>query len=139
MEHKFLHEVAKFASGLVVGDFLCGWWLATHNGLPFSFLGMTFTHYIILPWMIFDVALFIILVYYGWHLGRGPVIREKTFLYIVGIIFGVVAIAHLLRVFLGADLIIFEWHAPLWISWIGTAVGAFLSYMSFHLAATLKI
>src|SRR3989344_2717337 len=138
MENKLLHELAKFASGLVVGDFLCGWWLATHNEFPFSFLGITFTSDVVAPWMVFDIALFIILVYYGWHLGNGPAMQERTFLLAIGIIFGIVTLVHLIRIFTGADLAIFGWHTPLWISWIGAAIGTFLSYMSFHLAATLK-
>jgi hypothetical protein len=138
MKHQYLHEIAKFASGLVLGDLLCGWWLATHNGLPFSFIGVTFTQTMVWPWMIFDIALFIILIHYGWNVGKSPLLKQKSFLLLTGTIFGIVAIMHLLRLFAGASLIVAGWDAPLWLSWIGTAGAAYLSYMSFHMFSRAK-
>ena len=138
MNHKHLHDLAKFGAGLVLGDFLAWWWLATHNGLPARFLGMTFNSSVLMPGMIFDAALFIILVHYGWHLGRTPALRNRTYFLAVGIVFGIVALAHLLRLFAGTELVIASWVVPLWLSWIGTAATAYLSYMSFRLAVTKK-
>lgn len=129
-----LHELAKFAAGLIAGDFLAFWWLATHHGLPASFLGMQFTSDMVLPGMIFDAALFIILIHYGWHVGKTPLLRERTFLLAAGILFGVVALAHLVRVFAGVDIVVMGWALPLWLSYVGTGVTAYLSYMSLHLA-----
>jgi hypothetical protein len=137
MRHS-LHEIAKFASGLILADFIVGWWLSASNMLPVTFLGTTYTQDMILPWMVFDAALFIILVHYAWHLGGSPVVREKTYLLFVGIVFGLIAVVHFYRIFVGGDFSILGWETPTWLSWIGTAVAAYLSYMSFHLALTRR-
>lgn len=133
-----LHEGAKFLSGLVLGDFFAHWWLWTNNGFPVHFLGMTVTSDIVLPTLIFDAALFLFLVHYGWNIGKTPFLRERTYLVAAGALFGVVALAHLIRIFTNTDLIIFGWDAPIWLSWIGTAATAYLSYMSFHLSLKVK-
>lgn len=138
MKHQTLHEVAKFASGLIAGDFFALLWLATHHGLPATFLGLQFTGDIVLPALVFDAALFIILVHYAWHVGKTPLMRERTFLLVAALVFGVVALAHLLRVFTGADVVVLGWALPLWLSWIGTAVTAYLSYMSLRLAMRMR-
>lgn len=129
-----LHEIAKFASGLVLGDFICLWWLSSHGGLPINFLGATWTQSVVVPGLVFDASLFIILVHYGWHIGKTPTLRTRSFFLIAGIIFGVVALAHLTRLLFGFELVLAGWSAPLWISWIGTALATYLSYMSFHLS-----
>jgi len=138
MNSRTLREVAKFASGLVIGDFLMIVWLSMNDILPTSFMGIRLTYDMILPALVFDAALFFILVHYGWHVGKTPVLRERTFLLAAGTVFGIVALAHLMRVFTGADLIIYGWAVPLWLSWIGTAVTAYLAYMSFHLALRMR-
>ncbi|MBU6231751.1 MAG: hypothetical protein KGI45_02920 [Patescibacteria group bacterium] len=138
MKHQKLHDLAKFAAGLVLADFICGWWMSTSNLLPQNFLGATITSSMILPWMIFDAALFIILVHYGWHIGRTPTLRTRTYFAFVGTIMGIVALAHLVRLFSSAEVNIAGWIVPLWLSWIGVAVAAYLSYMSFRLAVSMK-
>jgi hypothetical protein len=138
MKKNNLHELAKLASGLVLGDFLAHVWLATHHGFPVDFLGMTFTQSMVAPTLVFDAALFIILVHYAWHIGKTPFLRERTYLVAAGVLFGVVAAAHLIRAFTNADLVIAGYDIPVWLSWIGTAATAYLSYMSFHLAMRVK-
>lgn len=138
MHHKTLHELAKFGSGLVLGDFIANAWIAHMGYYPIAFLGWTFTSDIVLPTLLFDAALFLILVHYGWNIGKIPALRERTYLMVVGIVFTVVAGAHLLRVFFNADLVIMDWAAPLWLSWIGTVVVAYLAYMSFRLATRMR-
>ena len=138
MNHHTLREIAKFASGLVVGDFLSMVWLSMNDAFPVSFMGIKLTSDILLPSLIFDAALFIILVHYGWRLGKTPVLKERTFLMVAGIIFGVIAAAHFLRIFFGADVDILGWSVPLWLSWIGTTITAYLSYMSLHLALRMR-
>ncbi|MDB5225039.1 MAG: hypothetical protein JWO43_661 [Candidatus Adlerbacteria bacterium] len=136
MKNRYLHEIAKFGAGAVAADFIAIWWFWTNYSLaPVSFMGVAITPDILLPKLIFDAALFIILVHYGWHIGKTPVLRERTYLLVAGGVFGAVAIAHLVRVFTGADLMVFGWDFPVWLSWIGTAAAAYLSYMSFHLSA----
>lgn len=138
MKHKHLHEIAKMASGLVLGDFLFTWWLGSTGWLPLNISGVNWSPNIILPGLIFDAAAFIILVHYGWHLGKTPTLRSKSYFTLVGIILGVVALAHLVRLFSGSDFVILGWAAPLWLSWVGVIVATYLAYMSFHLAVAYR-
>ena len=59
-------EIAKFLSGLITGDFLVGVWLYQAGDLPMSFLGFRITNAFVPWWLIIDVVLFAILVYYAW-------------------------------------------------------------------------
>jgi len=138
MKKNNLHEIAKLVAGLVLGDFLAIAWLAMHHGFPVTFLGMHFTGDVVLPALVFDASLFILLVHYGWHIGRTPFLRERTYLVAAGALFGVVAAAHLIRIFTNGDLVLWGWVVPIWLSWIGTAATAYLSYMSFHLSLKVK-
>ncbi len=138
MSHKTMHELAKFASGLVAGDFIANAWIAYMGYYPIIFMGWTFTEDIVLPTLVFDAALFLILVHYGWNIGKMPALRERTYLMVTGVVFTVVAAAHLARVFFNLDLSIMDWQVPLWLSWIGTAVVSYLAYMSFRLSTRLK-
>jgi hypothetical protein len=134
MKRGTLHDLSKFAAGLVAADFFSLWWFAAHNGVPVSFMGMTFTSSMVVPGLVFDAVLFLLLVHYGWRIGKTPHLQSRTFFLVAGVIFGVVALAHLMRVFLNADVIVLGWDVPLWLSWVGTAAAAYLSYMSFHLS-----
>ena len=131
-------EVAKFGSGLVAGDFIAQWWFYQQNLLPIKFLGITFTTNMIAPGLLFDFALFLILVHYGWSLGKMPRPKERTYLFVVGVLFTAVAIVHLLRVFSGANLVLLGWSAPLWLSWLGTIITSYLAYASFHFFRRLE-
>jgi hypothetical protein len=134
MKKAQLQEVAKFAAGLVVGDLLALLWFNANNLFPVSFFGMTFSSDVFVPAVVFDLAIIIMLVHYAWHVGKIPAVREHTYLLVAGCVFGFVAIAHLSRIFVGGDFILFGWDLPLWLSGIGTFAAAYLSYMSFHLA-----
>lgn len=134
MKKQTLHELAKLGAGLVLGDFLAVLWLISQGLFPVSFYGAQFDLSSAAPIIIFDIALFIILVHYGWHLGSTPRLRTRSYFIVVGVILGIVALAHLVRVFAGVDVAILGWSVPLWLSYIGTLVAAYLSYMSFYLA-----
>ncbi|MGH7141155.1 MAG: hypothetical protein ACREGH_00780 [Minisyncoccia bacterium] len=138
MRHQTLREIAKFASGLVAADFLCGIWFWGAGMLPVPFMGTTITAGMVGPWLIFDVVLFLFLVHYGWHTGKIPNLRERTYTLVAGILFTIVALAHFIRIFTGAEFSIFGWTVPLWLSWIGVIVTTYLAYMSFHLTVRLK-
>ncbi len=139
MKHRFLRDSAKFLAGLVLGDFLTLWWLAAQGIWPVHFFGIIWSSQIVLPGLLFDAALFLMLVHYGWHVGKIPMFRERTYLVIAGAIFMVVAVVHLIRLFTGdINLNILGWVVPLWISWIGVIVAGYLSYLSFSLAAKLE-
>jgi hypothetical protein len=133
MKHPKLHEFAKLLSGLVLGDFITYWWLSASHMLPVKIWGIMVTSGMIVPGLIFDVALFIILIHYGWHIGKTPSLNKKSYFIFVGVILGVVAFFHLLRLFTGTDIVIAGWQVPIWLSWFGTAVATYLSYMSFRL------
>ncbi len=113
-------------------------WVAYMGYYPVTFLGFTFTADIVAPTLVFDAALVLILIHYGWNIGKIPALRERTYLLVVGVAFAIVAAAHLVRVFFSIDLAIMGYSVPLWLSWIGTAVVAYLSYMSFRLALRMK-
>ncbi len=138
MRNRSLHEVAKFAAGLVAADFLWLLWFSQQHIKSIQFFGMSVTSDMILPNLIFDIALFIILVHYAWHVGKIPAMRERSYIFLAGCIFALVAIMHIWRIFTGADLVIGEWDAPVWLSWFGVSVTTYLAYMSFHLAARMK-
>lgn len=134
MNRHFLRELSKFGAGLVAADFLWLLWFSQQKAASFSLLGATFTHDMVLPALLFDVALFLSFVHYGWHVGKIPSVREHTYVLVAGALFSVVAITHLYRIFTGGDLIILGWDAPLWLSWLGVAVTTYLAYLSFHFA-----
>jgi hypothetical protein len=139
MKHRFLRESAKFLAGFVLGDFLTLCWLGVNHLLPIQFFGVTWTQDILLPGLLFDAGLILVLIHYGWNLGKTPRVRERTYFLIVAIIFAAVALLHLVRLFTGAiDVNIFGWDVPLWLSWIGVIITAYLSYMSFWLVAKMS-
>jgi hypothetical protein len=57
----------------------------------------------------------------------------KTFTLLASVIFAMVAIAHLLRVFMGWPIVIDNWTVPMWLSWIALVVAGGLSYFGFSL------
>lgn len=138
MNRKRLQEIAKFGAGLVLGDFVALLWIANADLLPVEFLGRVITTELLAPGLIFDAALFFILVHYGWNIGKIPALRERGYLLIAGTVFAVVAAAHLARIFANADIVIAEWVLPIWLSWVGVAVTTYLAYMSFRLAMRMK-
>jgi len=138
MSKSSLHEIAKFAAGIVAAEFLWTLWFSQQGMMSAKFFGVTFVPEMVLPTLIFDMALFIILVHYAWHIGKIPQMRERTYILVAGCIFSVIAAAHLFRIFTGADLVIEGWSAPLWLSWFGIAVTTYLAYASFHFVARLE-
>ena len=59
---------------------------------------------------------------------------QKTFTTIASMIFGIVALFHLLRILLGWPAVIGGWTVPMWLSWIGLVVAGGLSYFGINLA-----
>lgn len=60
-------------------------------------------------------------------------LNRKTYLNVVGVIFAIIAILHLLRIFNGWQAQIGSFVAPMWLSWVALVVAAYLSYVSFKL------
>ena len=91
MSHRTLREVAKFCAGLVAADLLTLLWFWSNNIFPVQTWGVTWTSDIVLPGVVFDAALLIILIHYGWNLGKIPRPKERTYLLFIGVILSVVA------------------------------------------------
>jgi len=60
---------------------------------------------------------------------------QRIFLLVAGVIFAVVALLHLLRIYMGWPIVIGSWTVPMWLSWIGLVVAGGLSYFGLSLAA----
>jgi hypothetical protein len=88
--------------------------------------------------MIFDIAVFIVLVHYGWHIGKIPRPNERNYMVIAGIIFTLIAAVHVVRLFLNVNVAIGGWEAPIWLSWVGVLVSIYLAYASFVFAGKLR-
>jgi hypothetical protein len=58
----------------------------------------------------------------------------KTFTLAAGVIFALVALAHLSRIFMDWPVVINGWPVPIWLSWIGVVVAGGLSYCGLRLA-----
>lgn len=56
---------------------------------------------------------------------------NKNYLLVSGIIFGIVACAHLARVIFGWQMLIDSWTIPLWFSWVGFIGAGALSLWAF--------
>ncbi len=135
MNHHFLRESAKVAIGLFIADIVCGIWLGSTGFFPLTMLGVTWPASSILPFVFFDVVVIVLLAHFAWNTHvpvRSP--SEKGLLVVAGCVFLAVALLHLVRLAFGVSLILGGFEIPLWLSWIGVAVTAYLSYASFHFA-----
>ena len=59
----------------------------------------------------------------------------KTFSIVAGVIFAVVALLHLLRIYMGWPVVIGDWSAPMWVSWIALVVAGVLAIWGLAFAA----
>lgn len=139
MQHHTLREIAKFASGLVAADFVSVVWLGAAGFFPLTILGVTWTADAVVPIAVFDIAVFILLVHFGWGMKlplESP--NEQNLLYATGVIFAAVAIVHLMRLAFGLNVALGAFDVPMWLSWVGVLVTGYLSYTSFHFALRAK-
>ena len=51
------------------------------------------------------------------------------------VIFAIVALLHLLRVYMGWPVVIGDWSAPMWVSWIALVVAGVLAIWGLAFAA----
>ena len=134
MHKNTLREWSKFLAGLVAGDFLAAWWLLAKGMVPVSVMGFQFSSRGIILGMIVDVILFAFLVHYGWRMKEsGHSSGERIFHRVAGTVFGIVALAHLLRVIFNLPINLLSWNTPYWVSGVAAVIAAFLSYTSFKL------
>lgn len=59
---------------------------------------------------------------------------QKTFTLFAVLIFAIVALLHLLRIYMGWLVVIGEWTVPMWVSWIAFVVAGGLSCFGVRLA-----
>ena len=62
----------------------------------------------------------------------------RTYLLTSGVIFGVVALVHVLRLALGWPAEIAGWSVPMWVSWIAIVVAGALCVWAFRLAFSTR-
>lgn len=135
MKRTTLRELAKFASGLIAGDFLCGLWLYFNGLVPITFWGISFTPTRIILWMIFDVIVFLFLVHYAWRMEEGSRSNgERLFHNVAGTLFTIVALLHLSRIIFGWQFSLGSWAIPYWLNGLAAVITLFLAYASFHFA-----
>jgi hypothetical protein len=60
--------------------------------------------------------------------------NKNTFCMMAALIFAVVALVHLLRLYFGWPAVIGEWSVPMWVSWLGFIVTGALSAAGLSLA-----
>ncbi len=135
MNHYHLREIAKVGTGLVLADIVSVFWFSAVGLLPMSILGVTWTTSMIPEIVIFDLALLLLLIHYGWKM-KLPISSpsERTLLNATGIIFLIVALVHFIRITFGLQIILGDFMIPFWFSWIGIIITGYLSYASFHFA-----
>ena len=63
---------------------------------------------------------------------------QKTFSVVAGAIFALVALLHLVRIYMGWPVVIGSWTVPIWVSWIGLVVAGAPSYLGLRLAARIS-
>jgi hypothetical protein len=59
---------------------------------------------------------------------------QKSFFVLAGGVFALVAIGHLLRIYMDWSVVIGSWSAPMWLSWICVVVAGGLSFLGLRLA-----
>lgn len=130
-----LRELAKFVSGLVLGDLMALVWLWAGDKLPMDLFGVTFTEQAAGVAIVFDLVILFLFIYYGWHRhAQSRSDKEYWFHYILGVVLAIVALVHLSRSLFGYELVLGTWIVPLWMSAVGAVITGFLAYMSFALA-----
>ena len=61
--------------------------------------------------------------------------NRQTFCIVAGVIFGVVALFHLLRIYMDWPVVIGDWSVPMGVSWIALVVAGLLAIWGLALAA----
>jgi hypothetical protein len=63
---------------------------------------------------------------------------QRTFAVVTAMVFSLIAVGHAVRLLRGWQVTIESVVVPVWVSWIGLAVAAYLAYQGFRLARTLR-
>jgi threonine/homoserine/homoserine lactone efflux protein len=60
--------------------------------------------------------------------------NQRAFLLIAGVVFGLIALGHLLRVVFGVSFVVQNIAVPMWASVVAVVIMAYLAYEGFHFA-----
>ncbi len=60
---------------------------------------------------------------------------REAFCIVAGLIFAVVALLHLLRIYMDWPVVIGDWSVPMWVSWIALVVAGILAIWGLAFAA----
>ena len=60
---------------------------------------------------------------------------HRAFSMVSGVIFALVALLHLIRIWYGWPAVIGGWSVPMWVSWIAVLVAAGLAYFGLRFAS----
>ena len=58
---------------------------------------------------------------------------QKTFTFVSGVIFFLIAVMHVMRLAYGWEAVIGGYILPMWLSWAGAAISAYLAYAAYQL------
>jgi len=61
--------------------------------------------------------------------------NRETFCIVAGVIFAIVALLHLLRIYMGWPVVIGDWSVPMRVSWIALVVAGILAIWGLAFAA----
>ena len=64
--------------------------------------------------------------------------NKRTYFFISGLVFAIVAVVHLWRIINQFEVVIGTWSAPMVVSWIGFIAAGILSYCGFTLMCKEK-
>ena len=59
---------------------------------------------------------------------------QRTLSLVAGVVFGLIALGHVLRIILGWSIAVQDLSVPMWASWIAVIVMGYLAYEGFRLA-----
>jgi len=60
-------------------------------------------------------------------------VTQGSFLLVTSSIFALIALLHALRLVYGWKVMLGDWTAPLWVSWVGLLIAGYLAYQGFQL------
>jgi hypothetical protein len=60
--------------------------------------------------------------------------NQNAFSLAAGVVFGLIALGHILRVAFGASFVVQDFSVPMWASWIAIVITGYLAYEGLRLA-----
>jgi hypothetical protein len=66
-------------------------------------------------------------------------LSKNTFPKLAAAIFLIVAVAHALRLTFKWEVVIADWHVPMWLSWFAFVIAAYLAYEGFRISQSDRV